>query len=84
MNKKKTPKDNWAKVIRTGLKIIIPNHEGKIPVRLDDKTIILVKPGADIEKIIKKYRAMSDSRHDSLPGQSIHSNNQANRHDDHR
>lgn len=83
MKNKKTPKDNWAKVIRTGVKIIIPNHEGKIPVRLDDKTIILVRPDADIEKILKKYRAVINLKHD-LFGESIQSKTQIKPYDDHR
>lgn len=42
-------------------KIVKKSDKGKIPIRLDDKTIILVKNGADIEAIKKRYRDHSTS-----------------------
>lgn len=33
-----------------------PNANGETPVRLDEKSVILVKPGKDIQKAIKTYQ----------------------------
>lgn len=35
--------------------IVIPNNAGKIAVRLDAKTVVLVKPGTDIEALKRKH-----------------------------
>lgn len=54
-DKKQSISDNWAHKITNGRKIQIPDNSNKIAVRIDERTVILVKPGTDINKIKEKY-----------------------------
>jgi hypothetical protein len=57
MNKRKnqSTSDNWAYKNGRSRKIQIPDNSEKIAVRIDERTIILVKKGTDIEAIKQKY-----------------------------
>jgi len=53
-NRKQTTLDNWAYRVNKK-KIQIPDNTGKISVKIDERTTILVKPGTDINKILERY-----------------------------
>jgi hypothetical protein len=47
---------SWSKKILSHRKIIIPDTSKLIPLRIDRKTILYIKPGADVEAILKMYQ----------------------------
>jgi hypothetical protein len=47
---------SWSKKILAKHSIVIPDSSKLIPLRVDHKTILYVKPGADVEAILKMYQ----------------------------
>ena len=52
---KQTTSDNWAHKLKPMKRIVVPDHRGKIPLRINSTTTIMVDPDADMQAIINKY-----------------------------
>jgi HNH endonuclease len=56
---KSTDEINWNKKYLSPKEIKIKDTSGLIPFRVNQKTIILIKPGADTEKIKEQYSSLN-------------------------
>ncbi len=55
-DKNTTERVQWSTLLNKKKHIKPKDVSGLIPVKIDDRTTILVKPGADIEAIKLKYK----------------------------
>jgi hypothetical protein len=56
MEKPSHDRVQWTKLLDNKKKIKVKSTEGLIPVKIDSRTTVLVKPGTDIEAFKLNYK----------------------------